>query len=348
MTFMDSSDSRPDSLAALASPAVMIRMLILLVILVIATGLRVWKLGELSFWYDEVVTMRVARAPTPDALIGRLVQTDATRAPLHPLLLQGWIRLFGPTEASARALSVLCGLLTVGLVWWIGRLVFEASTGLWAAWLAALSPLLVYYSREARMYSCLVAVTCLCWGLLFSLRNSAAWWKKAAYALSLAMLLYSHPLGLLMAGTLGLASLLFFRNGFGGWRGWLSTHGAALLIAAPWISRYFDHAPEFLSGRLPIRFLLGTPIGFIGGNFMVLGGLAGVIVFGFFRRRGSRATFEDRAAPICLGLWLVAPPVLLYVYSWIKSPIFGPARYTVFVAPAFLILVARVCLAFPH
>jgi len=144
------------------------RVLALVLILAVAAGLRFWRLGELSFWYDEVVTMRLAQAPTPAILIDRLFQIDATRAPLHPLLLQGWLRLFGSTEASARALSVLCGLLTVGLVWWVGRLVFDPATGLWAAWLSALSPLLVYYSREARMYAWLVMLTGLCWGLLFS------------------------------------------------------------------------------------------------------------------------------------------------------------------------------------
>jgi hypothetical protein len=41
-----------------------------------------------------------------------------------------------------------------------------------------------------------------------------------------------------------------------------------------------------------------------------------------------------------LLLWLILPPVVLYIYSWLAHPIFGPARYTVFVAPAFLILVA--------
>ena len=50
---------------------------------------------------------------------------------------------------------------------------------------------------------------------------------------------------------------------------------------------------------------------------------------------------------MCLVLWLVVPPTLLYVYSWIFSPIFGPARYTLFVAPAYLILVAQGLAGFP-
>ncbi|MGO8898827.1 MAG: hypothetical protein ACLQU5_10860 [Isosphaeraceae bacterium] len=34
-------------------------MVILGGILALATALRAWKLGQLSFWYDEVVTMRL-------------------------------------------------------------------------------------------------------------------------------------------------------------------------------------------------------------------------------------------------------------------------------------------------
>jgi mannosyltransferase len=39
--------------------------------------------------------------------------------------------------------------------------------------------------------------------------------------------------------------------------------------------------------------------------------------------------------------WFVIPPVLLYGYSLASHPIFGPARYTLYVAPAYLLLVAH-------
>ena len=56
--------------------------------------------------------MRLARTESPAALFRLLRQIDATRAPLHPLLLQGWVTLFGPSDASGRAFSVLCGIVT--------------------------------------------------------------------------------------------------------------------------------------------------------------------------------------------------------------------------------------------
>src|SRR5262249_48229361 len=158
---------------------------------------------------------------------------------LHPLVLQEWLRLFGASEASARMLSVLCGVLTVTLILWIGQTVFEARTGVWAAWLSALSPLLIYYSREARMYSWLVMVTCLCWGLLLS-HKTRCLLGAIGYALGLTALLYSHPLGLLMVATLGLGSLHFVRLYFGTVVHWLVAHVGGVLLAAPWIGYYFD------------------------------------------------------------------------------------------------------------
>ncbi|MGC8643401.1 MAG: hypothetical protein ACP5XB_26385, partial [Isosphaeraceae bacterium] len=250
-----------------------------------------------------------------------------------------------------------------------------------AAYLTALSPPLVYYSREARMYAWLVMMTCLSWGLLFCLlqmRNAKCQMPNAkcglhnlesgmrsgersrsnlrlvAYGASLTALMYSHPLGLLMAGTLALGSCCFARHFLishsafriphstflGGWTHWLAAHLVPLILAAPWLGHYFDHAPEFVSGRLPIRFLLGTPIGFLGGNSWVLLGLLGLIGFGLVRRPREPEP-ASWAGPVCLLLWLTLPPTLLYVYSWIGSPVFGPSRYTLFVAPAFLILVAQ-------
>jgi 4-amino-4-deoxy-L-arabinose transferase-like glycosyltransferase len=325
------------------------RYIILLSIVLFAFGLRSWNLGQLSFWYDEVVTMRLAEAPSPAALVHRLFEIDATRAPLHPLLLQAWIGLFGPSEAAARAFSVLCGVATVGLVYWIGRMVFDEMTGLWAAYLTALSPPLVYYSREARMYAWLVMLTCLCWAVLCSMRQagrSRGIGRQAAYSLSLTALLYSHPLGLLMAVTLAVSSLPFAQETFGTRWGWLAAHLAPLLLVSGWLVNYFDHSPEFLSGRLPLKFLVGTPIGFIGGNFLVLTGLCSLIGFGLIRRCRKNCEASTRSGAVCLALWLIVPPALLYAYSLIGSPVFGPARYTLFVAPAFLILVAQglVCL----
>jgi mannosyltransferase len=319
---------------------------VLIVILAIAGFTRLFQVGRSSLWYDEVVTMRLARTESAGALLELLNRIDATRAPLHPLLLQRWISLFGPSDRSGRVFSVICGVITVFLVYWISLRAFDVPTGLWGSWLCAVSPFLVYYSREVRMYIWLTMVTCLAWGLLFSHKQSPGRLRLAVYALAVIALLYSHPLGLLMAGTLGLASLLFHRSFQISWSEWLAIHIAIVVAVAPWVGRYFDHAPESITGLLPLRYLLGMPIGYIGGNrwtlvvcsFLILYGLIGPV-----RQKlpSVPMILDHPAESLSLLLWLVVPPLSLYAYSLIAYPIFGLARYTLFVGPAFLILVAR-------
>jgi uncharacterized membrane protein len=320
---------------------------VLAAIVAIGLGVRSYALGRLSFWYDEVVTMRLARAGGPGALLERMFQIDATRAPLHPLLLSLWIALFGPSEAAARGFSVACGVATIVLIYQIARTAFDSATGLWASWLAVLSPLLVVYDREARMYAWLVMLTCLSWRLMLSLRGRWTFAKAVLYVIGLTALAYSHPLGVLMLLALTLAALLELIRHSGTWPRWLAVYGTTAVLVLPWLPNYLDHPPEYLSGRLPLKFLLGTPIGFIGGGSPVLVALTGIIAFGIARRglvidadRRRHIDPDRMMSPALLLVWLIVPPVLLYVYSWLADPIFGPARYTVFVAPAFLILVA--------
>ena len=173
--------------------------ILLVAILLVAGALRLYHLDQSSLWYDEVVTMRLARTENPLALINLLGQIDATRAPLHPLVLQAWVTIFGPSDSSGRFLSVLCGLMTIGIVYWIGVTAFDRKTALWASWLCAVSPLLVYYSREARMYMWLVLTTCLAWGFLLSHCARAAVLETDGLRLLPDCVVYSHPLGLLMA-----------------------------------------------------------------------------------------------------------------------------------------------------
>ena len=153
----------------------------LIAITLLAAGLRVAYLDRPSLFYDEVIVMQLATQPNPVALMRRLPDLDATRAPLHPLLLQGWLALFGPSPLAGRGFSALCGVLTVLVVERIGRRAFDPSTGLWAAFLFAISPMQVRYAQEVRMYALLVLESCFAWDLLFSFRHSAGPLKQAAY-----------------------------------------------------------------------------------------------------------------------------------------------------------------------
>jgi uncharacterized membrane protein len=325
------------------------------VILLCGVLLRAWELGKASFWYDEVVTMRVASQQNVRTLARELRSIDATAAPLHPMLLHWWIGVFGPSETSARSMSVLFGVATVAAMAWVGTLAADRRVGLWAAWLGATSPLLIQYSRETRMYSLLVFESCLAWGILLSFRRRASTLRYVAFSLLLVALVYTHPLGLLMLFALAVAYWPERRDLRISPSIWALIYIAVALAVAPWAKYFFDHDPEFVSGRQPLKMLLGLPIGFTGGNRWVLLLAFVLIVAGWMPLRfrfiatatgGSASRFwgvvgdTSHRASWPLVIWFLVPPGALYAYSLVGASIFGPARYTVYVAPAYLILLA--------
>mgnify|MGYP001072315637 CR=1 FL=1 len=161
----------------------------LLLILLLAAGLRFYRLDAQSFWNDEGNAIRAAQRTIPLAIA-------AARGDIHPpgyyLLLHFWRIPTGDSEFAVRTLSVYMGLLAVALTGRLGRRMLGAGVGGGAAFLAAISPLAVYYSQEARMYSLLgliaVASTDLLWGLLRRPRPLTG----LLYALVAAAGLYVH------------------------------------------------------------------------------------------------------------------------------------------------------------
>jgi mannosyltransferase len=315
------------------------------VILLVALTLRLWDLDRTSLWYDEVITMRVARAANPAALIARLDQLDGTRAPLHPLLLQVWLRIFGSSDLAGRAFSVVCGMVTVWVIYVLGRRAFDDATGRWAAWFAAVCPPLVYYAREARMYAWLVLLACLSWLALLSFRHAAKKAQCLIYALLLTALVYSHPVGLFMVAAHGLAYLLVRSALVLPFRWWLAIQLAVILAVVPWLGRYLDHGTDYPMPRYPPQTLLAVPIEYIGGNSIVLALCLAIVGFGLVSWRPGdqpgRPLIANATENLILLTWAAAPPLLMYLYSYLFQPIFGPARYHLFIAPAYLLLVAH-------
>ena len=310
-------------------------------IMTMAAALRVRDLDRYSLWYDEVITMRLARTASPAELIALLRQIDGTRAPLHPLLLQGWLRAFGSSELAARSFSAACGMLTVVAVYFLGRRLFDERTGRWAAWFTAVCPPLVYYSQEARMYAWLVLLTCLSWLVFVRFYRAADGRAMALYGILLTALVYSHPLGLFMVAAHGLAYLLVRKSLALGFRWWLAIQAAVAMAIAPWFPRYLDHGTDYPLPVYSLRFLLAVPIEYVGGNSVVLLACMIVIAFGLVARERRRFFVIHVPENLMLLSWIILPPAAMFVYSRVGRPIFGPPRYHMFIAPAYLLLLAR-------
>jgi len=154
----------------------------------LAAVLRFARIGHQGFWFDEANTALLVHF-SPGKMLGLLPQTEST-PPLYYCIAWVWARIFGFGEAGLRSLSAVAGVLTVPVAYGAGAKLTSRRTGLIVAALAATSPILIWYSQEARSYELVVllgATTVLTFAYALSAptsRTLAAWAGACALALA--------------------------------------------------------------------------------------------------------------------------------------------------------------------
>ena len=131
--------------------------------------LRLISIGMRTIWLDEAYSLDVALEPL-SAIWNWSAPAEPADPPLYFTVLHFWVG-FGDDETSVRLLSALFGAAIVPLAAVFGRMLAGRRVGLLAAFLVAISPLLIRYSQETRMYSMLgflvlVAITIGAWASL--------------------------------------------------------------------------------------------------------------------------------------------------------------------------------------
>lgn len=169
----------------------------LLGILAIATGLRLFQVGAAPLWYDETFSAWLARLPLLDML-------KATAGDVHPPLYQLIIWPIGQLGGGPfwlRLPSVIFSVAGLYLLWLICKqLKLSDTTSLIAVGLAAITPLDIHFSQEARQYALLQMLALS--GVLAVLRRRWLW-----IGITGAALLYTHNYGLFYLAAMGVASL---------------------------------------------------------------------------------------------------------------------------------------------
>ena len=126
------------------------RATVVAVLLVVVLGavLRLYQLGSQPLWVDEATSLRFARQSL-SGLWSWSTIVDPGNPPLYYSLLHGWL-VFGDSEATLRFMSVVFGVLTIPLVYILGRTIRDHRLGIVGALLFAISPFQVWYAQEAR------------------------------------------------------------------------------------------------------------------------------------------------------------------------------------------------------
>jgi mannosyltransferase len=306
----------------------------------LAAVLRLHSLAAKSFWFDEGVSVAIARLDWYN--FARILWRREANMSLYYLLLHYWLH-FGGSEYFIRTLSVLFAIASVPAIYLLGRRLFDSRVGLIAAALLTVNAYHVQYSQEARSYSLMVLLCVLSSLYFLKCLDKPSGRNRALYVVSSVLAVYAQ----FFSGLLVIAQWVSLS--------FLDREQAAAQIRSTrndwrWIALLVSPAVAFVAttGIGPLRWVQRPGPKDLWVFALHLAGNGGPLLLGAFvaacltallpgLRRARRVTWESWRYRF-LVLWLVFPILLVLGLSFAK-PLFVP-RYFIFCLPALLLLVA--------
>lgn len=163
---------------------------LILLILLLGFWLRVFRLGQNSFWNDEAGVALAAVQPT---LVGafKILLTHAMAMPLDYLTAWSLAKL-GVQEFFLRFPEAVWGTLTLAICYPLFRRLSRSDYARWAVFVLALSPWHVRYSQELRFYAPLIFFYCLATYLLLKAMDRPSWQTWALFTIIAMVGVYFH------------------------------------------------------------------------------------------------------------------------------------------------------------
>jgi uncharacterized membrane protein len=322
-------------------------LLWLVPIVALALALRLFRIGINSLWFDESFSWIVARQP---ALAILTQQLTPIMPPLYHSLLGFWMQL-GEAEAVLRSFSAICGVITIPVMYFLGRELFTPAVGLAAALLTAVLPFHVYFAQEARPYALIILLSALI--LLAFVRS----WKGAGYGgwISFGLLtgfsLYAHYFVIFSLAVLHGFVLLSQRRNQYCWRGLFLSDLLAIAVFSPRVpsawaqtrqvtTNFWLPIPSPLQPIKTLDFLLfshttpSTPWWLIPVAIYLTLSIFILVTWGGFRVHG-----EARRWLFLLFALVLAPMLLALLVSWTIGPIYLDRSFSL-VTPAYVLFLS--------
>jgi mannosyltransferase len=184
---------------------------ILIILTLTGLLLRLWHIGDISFWFDEAVTNSFAHHP----FLGIWYISTTDNNPPVFYWIEHVMLYFGSGETVLRLIPALVGTCTIPVFYLLGKEFVNRETGIIAAALLTFSSYHIYYSQEARPYTLLLF--CFSLALLFYFRairtNSRSTWLLFGFFSALAC--WSHLFGFVMVFPLFITA---FVSRFRSWK----------------------------------------------------------------------------------------------------------------------------------
>ncbi|MCE5259350.1 MAG: glycosyltransferase family 39 protein [Chloroflexi bacterium] len=339
-------------------------------LVLVAFALGVWKSDAKSIWWDESLSLLRAQGGLHDILINRITfaggESTDQHPPLYFLLLRAVISLAGENDVVLRFPSACMAAALVPLLYILGKRLRNSRAGVIAAGMGALSPFMLWYAQEARMYTLVTFLGLLSTYVLWRAITSGKWYLYLLYGITLgAGLLTQYLFVLLFPAQLIFALALRPAKTSQAheypWQRWTGIAGLAIPLGILLfvILLVIQRIPELGSNRTYVPLWMITRDAFnsfalgLSVNYFAIWPLD--IVFWLVFTWGLVSTLSKTAAGAAESLpenvqprpaaflfllgYIFLPIIGIWLFSFIK-PLYMGSRYLLMCVPAFILGVA--------
>ncbi len=329
---------------------------LLLLGLLVAFALRLYRLGDENIWWDEGLSVLAARK----SLWGATLWTASdVHPPLYFWLLWLWRQVAGESWFALRFVTVMEGMLTVALLAPLGRRASgRRSVGLLALWLLALSRFHIWWCQQMRMYvlagmTSLLALTFL----LGWLRRPESRREALGLLLATTAALYTvySNVQLLLIENLTFLWALLVRRGraqrLALLRRWVLLQLGSLLLFLPWLALALPRMRSWSVVEKPATLafvaelyavLVTTGLSTFVGHYLPLA-LPAFLLAGWSIVHLWRAHPRHRLPLVMLVQGIIVPPLVIWLLTQPRGFFYTPrveARYLLPFAPLFDVVLA--------
>lgn len=164
----------------------------LLIILAVASFLRLYHIDYQSVWLDEIHTLIECKPGVTLAELYESLKVIDPHPPLYFILVKISFALFGYTTVTMRVVTAIIGIAGVAAIYALGKELYNKRVGLYAAAIITVSYFHIHYSQDARPYVLLFFTTVLSFLFLAKFIKQPTYAKAALYGLFAGLMIYSH------------------------------------------------------------------------------------------------------------------------------------------------------------
>lgn len=212
--------------------------------LIVFSAIVIFTISKSSIWFDEAFGAYLSHFNFFE--IARYTAADV-HPPFYYWLLKIWGGIFGYSEIGLRSMSLLFGLISIILGYLLLVKLFNKKTARISLIFMVLSPMIIRYSQEARMYTLVTAIALAATYTLVIAIDSKKRLPWVVYGILVSLGMWTHYFSALvwLAHWIWRADIIkqvskkgeFIKKFFT--KEWLMAHIIAVILFIPWLPMLF-------------------------------------------------------------------------------------------------------------